>query len=207
MTLVKGRLADIYICSDAASTAFTNEATTANAAATEFTIADAAKRFVNPAAAVTVRYNGSPTTAYERIQHPGGRVVFATTPGEEAVTITGRYFASSRLAQCREWELSGDVDFVDVTCFGDTARVNLPMLHNATCTVGGFYLDESRQALLTDARLVGLDLFVDASSGAEVRYALFARASSVGTTAAADAAVEQSLSFAVVEGPYVMVGI
>src|SRR5512137_1593371 len=135
----------------AASTSFTKEATTANVAKTVFSCDDATKRFWDPATPVTVYYNDIATTTYASVQYPGGIVTWTVTPGNEAVTVSGKYLAVAAMGEVKGFTIETAWEFVDVTVMGDTMRSNLPTFRGATVTIDKFYEDETYFTELTTA--------------------------------------------------------
>ena len=214
MAIVKGRLGSIYMAKyGAGATAMTNEATTANIAATVFTITDETKRFIDPDTAVVIDYpdNATPVTNYSSIQYPGGIVTWAITPGGGSVFITGKYLAVAAVGQCRSWTLDFSTEMVDVTEFGDTFRVMQPLITNATATIEGFYADAAlfNEMISTSPRL-GIDLFVeyDAVTPANCkRYTGYGTLGSSNITVDAGGVIEQPFTVNFSDGPYYVAGL
>lgn len=209
MALIAGKLGSIYIAKYPA-TSMTNEATTANIAATVFTIDNAAKRFVDPDTAITIDYpdNATPDTTYADFQYPGGIVSWDTTPGAGSVFITGKYLAIAQVGECQSWTLEITNDFVDVTSFGDTAREQYPMMRSSTIQIQGMYVDSTLFAeLISTNPRIGFDLFLDATGGSEIRYTGYARLASTNISADVGGIVEQPLTLNVIDGPYYVAGL
>lgn len=209
MSVIKGRLGAVYIAQyGAGATAFTDEATTANVAKTVFTIDDAAKRYWDPGTAIVVKYNGGAVTSYQSIQRPGGVVTWAVTPGDSAVTVSGKYLAIAALGQCRSWSLDIGQEYHDITVFGDTARKQMPAFTASTATMEGFYADATLfNEMIGTAARIGFDLFVNATPGSELRYTGFGTISSASIEAAVDGLVEQPVEINISDGPYFVSGL
>ena len=206
MSIIKGHLGAIYIATGTAQT-LTDDATTANVAATEFVISDSDHRFLDPATAVVVEYNGSAVTTYATLQRPGGKVTWDTTPGAEAVTLSGAYIPVTELGEARGWTLDTQWEFVDVSTFGDTFRVNEPTFRGATVSIEHFYVDSSMFTIMSGGTVVGFDLFMDATASSELRYTGFAYMSSQSISAPVDGIIDEPLSLTVIDGPYYMAGL
>ena len=209
MAVIKGRLGAVYVAQyGAGATAFTDEATTANVAKTVFTITDEAKRYIDPDTAVVVKYNGSAVTNYASVQKPGGIVTWALTPGNAAVTLSGKYLAVAALGQCRSWTLDIGQSYHDITVFGDTARKQMPAFTESTVSVEGFYADETLFEEMTGTDLrVGFDLFVNATAGSELRYTGFGSIASASISAPVDGLIEQPVEINISDGPYFVSGL
>jgi len=209
MTVIKGRLGAVYMAQiGAGTTVMTDEATTANAAKTVFTIDAAAKRFIDPDTAAVVKYNAAPVTSYASIQRPGGIVTWAVTPGTSAVTISGKYLPVAVVGECKSWTLDFSTEFVDVTSFGDTYRRQVAMITQGTANIEGFYVDETlfNEMISTNPR-IGVDLFVDSTAGYEIRYTGFGTLGSTSISASIDGVVEQPFVVNFNDGPYYVAGL
>ena len=208
MAVIKGIKAAVVVASGT-STTFTAEATTANVAKTVYTITDRSKRFWDASAATTVYYNGIANTSYASIQYPGGIVTWAVSPGSSAVTVTGKYLAAAASAQARDWSMDVSYDMADATVFGNTARVQVPILRGATITVNQFYADDTFQALVRAGSLVGWQLYVNYDSGTpanDVYYIGYGYIAG-GVSAAVDGLEEEPITITVTDGPYFVSGV
>lgn len=207
MALIKGIKGAVYLASGTATT-FTDEATVANAGKTSFVIDAAAKRFWTPADAVTVKYDGSAVTSYASIQRPGGIVTWAVSPGAAAVTVSGKYYPVAQLGYVRGFSLEVNQDYIDITCMGDTMRVNSPTFGSASVSIDRFFVDETVfEDVMVAQALVGYDLFLDATGGSEVRFTGYGYMSSDTIKAAVDGVVEEPLNIVGVGQPYFVAGL
>jgi hypothetical protein len=96
--------------------AFTDEATTADATKTRFSITDDTKCYWDRNTPVTVEVDSSPVATGFHIEYPGGVIVF----DEEqtgAVTVSGKYIEVEQLAGFFNWSLTVDNKTIDITCF------------------------------------------------------------------------------------------
>jgi len=211
MAIIKGRLGAIYMAQyGAGATAMTHEATTANGPKTVFSITDEAKRFVDPDTAVVIDYNAGPVTSYSDIQYPGGIVTWGSTPGTLAVTISGSYLPVAEVGQCKAWTLDFSTEMIDVTEFGDTFRVMVPLITNGTATIEHFYADSVlfAEMISTNAR-VGVDLFVEYSGTPAdcKRYTGYGTLGSTNISVDAGGVVEQPFTINFSDGPYYVAGL
>ncbi len=113
-----GKYGAIYL-SSTIPTAFTAEATTANAERTVFQITNAAKRYWDPNTPVVVYADGAevPSTQYV-VAYAGGKVIFKKARGAGVViTVTGAAVTVARFAECHEWKLDVSTDFIDTPAF------------------------------------------------------------------------------------------
>ena len=209
MGIILGRKGAIYLAQyGAGATAFTKEAMTANVAKTVFTIDAAAKRFWDPDTAVLVYYNDIADVTYATIQRPGGVVTWTITPGNEAVTASGKYIDLAEVGECRSWSMDVSYDFVDVTDFGSTFRKQTGIMRNATVSIEAFYVDDKIfTEMMSVNETVGFDLFLDDTPASEVRYTGYGTIASVNPSAAVDGLVMCPFTISVFDGPYFVAGL
>jgi hypothetical protein len=213
MAIIKGRLGAVYLASiGAGTTTFTDEAMTANVAKTVYHITDPAKRFWDPASAVVVKYNAGAVTDYASIQYPGGAVTWAVTPGNSAVTCSGKYLAVAAVGEVKGFTLDIAQEFVDTTTLGDTMRENTPVFRGATVTVDRFYVDSTYFTEMTTAARIrcGFDLFVNYDAGTpanDLRYTGYGVIASKSISTPVDGIIDEPLTITVIDGPYYMVGL
>lgn len=209
MALIKGRLGAIWMARyGAGATVMTDEATTANGAKTVFTIDDATKRFIDPDTAVVVKYSGSAVTNYASIQRPGGVVAWTVSPGSSAVTISGKYLTAAQVGECKTWTLDLTTENIEITSFGDTFKRFTPMIVAGSVNVEGAYVDSAlfAEMISTNPRL-GIDLFLDSTSGSEVRYTGYGTISGSNIAADIGGVVEQPFTITFNDGPYYVAGL
>ena len=112
-----GIVAGLY-APTAASVTMTNEATTDSGTQTRYTITNAAKRYIDPESAVTVKVNGTPVTSGFTIEYAGGAVVFATAlAGGDTVTVSGKYYALSEVGGIKSYKVGSEAAMLDATDF------------------------------------------------------------------------------------------
>jgi hypothetical protein len=119
-TTTAGTLGAIMI--ESTRTTMTDEATTANGTNTVFTITDTDKRLISLDAdeVPVVKYGTVPVTVDSTdytIDYAKGTITFGTTPGAEAVTITGKYVTMILLPGFTKYSVDSSVSVIDVTQF------------------------------------------------------------------------------------------
>jgi hypothetical protein len=112
-----GKAGRVLIQSTDAAVVFADEATTANAGKTRYTITDNAKRYWDKNTAVAVEVDGVLVTEGYSIEYPGGVVVFDEALTVEVVTVSGAYVEVEQLAGFFNWSLSVNNKTIDTTCF------------------------------------------------------------------------------------------
>ena len=213
MALIKGTAGAIHFGTmGAASTAFTKTAMTANAGKTVFSCDDEAARFWDPAVPVTVYYNNIATATYQSVQYPGGIVTWASTPGNDAVTVSGAYLAVAAMGEVKGFTIDTAWEFVDVTVMGDAMRNNLPTFRGTTVTIDKFYEDSTYFTEMTTAtRLVcGFDLFVNRDAGTpanNIRYTGLGVIASESISTPVEGVIEGPITINVTDGVYYVAGL
>lgn len=119
-----------------AALTLTNEATTDAGAHLVYQITNAAKRVLDPTAAITVKEDGVTTVAAYTLNRLNGTVTFTVARGGAvAVTVTGFYLPQSTAISATEWSLSLSGMNGDVSEFGDVWVQRLAISKDATGTV------------------------------------------------------------------------
>jgi hypothetical protein len=195
MAVLHGNLADIHICSGTSSAtgALTLEA---NVAHTRYSIAvaDKAKRFWDQSFGVTLLVDGDPPAGTYRIIWAGGHVVFdAALAGTEVVTVEGKYYTISQLAEGREWSLDYQIGLVETTAFAAVTKTFEPVLGEGSVGITRWYVDEFFLDQIENK--LGLSLYVTESTGS--RYDIFARLSKGSIKVPANSLIEESLTFTI----------
>lgn len=192
-----GKHAAVRVMSDT-STPFTNEATTANAGRTIYTIDDRSRRYWDRDTALTVTLDGQPVPRAEyRIQHAGGRIHFREPQDAGAVvTVSGAFVSVVTAVQTREFTLTLDRELDDVTVFESAGwRERLAGVGGAAGTLSGFYDADNlfTDRLLQQKPLV-LELQPDGANDGEV-FSMYVVMESQELAAAVEGAVETSVSW------------
>lgn len=109
--------------------AFTNQATTANAARTIYQITDASMQVWDRKATVTVQRSTDggttwttlePVTDGYSIQTLSGSIIFTNARATGTlIRVSGSYIPLSVAAECTEWKISKNANLLDVTKFQD----------------------------------------------------------------------------------------
>jgi hypothetical protein len=197
-----GYKADVYITS-APSVGLTNEATTADAGWLNYTITNAAKRYLDDTVTPLVQTSPDGTTWSTAVgytlNYVGAIVTFGTARavGTQIRFSTGSYFPYAQLGQSKEWSLEVDSTLLDVTPFSPAGawKVYLDSINGATAKVGRYWLDGTFLATLVTGAKVVLVLYVDATS--TTRYEAYAFLKSDSIKAAVTATVDEELSFVI----------
>ena len=201
MTVTAGYKSDVYITSTP-SVSMTNEATTADATRELYTITDSLKRYWDDSAAFVIETSPDGTTwsaaAGYTLQYVGGVVVFgsAQSVGTQIRVTSGKYFPFSKLANGTEWDISVDMNLVDVTKFGDVWKLQLPLQKSGSAKVNSYFVDGTFLSYLGSKMI--LILYVDATS--TTRYETFAYLTNESIKTVATGVIEDDLSFEI-SGP------
>lgn len=115
--MITGKVGAIYVQTSAAPVAFTNEATTADAAKQRYTITNTAKRYWDKSTPVTVKVDGNTVTTGFTIEYAGGVVVFDVSQGTAVVTVSGAYLTVSQAGGFFKWSLDLEQETAEVTTF------------------------------------------------------------------------------------------
>ena len=101
-----------------ASIVFTDEATTANATYTRYTITDSDKCYWDKTTVPVIEVDDVVVTTGYSIEYPGGVIVFdvALTAGN-VVTVSGKYVVVEQLAGFFNWSLTVNNTTIDATSF------------------------------------------------------------------------------------------
>ena len=207
MAVIKGVNAAIYIAQYPATT-FTDEAMTANVAKTVFTADVAAHRFWDPDSATVIKYNGGAVTNYSTLHYPGGEVAWAVTPGNSAVTASGKYLTIAVVAQAYHWELAFEPTDIEYVLFGAAGKSRVRTIVDATIGFERMFNDAAffTEAASANAR-IGVDLFDDTTAGLESRMTCYCRVASMGTSSSSEDLVRENVTLAVIDGPYAVAGL
>jgi hypothetical protein len=196
MASISGKVAGIYAAAVGTPTAFTDEATTANAAKTIFTITAATKRAWPLDATIVVKYNGSVVTTGFTLQRAGGKVVFDTSPGASAVTVSGTFSTVTECAGMYDWKETSSVkeqdvtDFTAATATGCETHAAVGLTHN-TLACSSYWQSTAFQAAI--GALYYVKAFISATTGE--RYEGWCVLTAADTDAAIDSIIEQPLTF------------
>jgi len=120
-----------------APVAMAAEATTELVADTVFQITSAAKRIIDPDAALTVLVNAVPVSSGFTVDYLFGKVTFSPALGAaDVVTLTGNYLPTSDLLEAKEASISMTRDLADSTVFkADPNRTRTALLKDASGSI------------------------------------------------------------------------
>jgi hypothetical protein len=115
---MSGKIGAVLVRTADPAISFTDEATTASADYKRYAITNAAKRYWDKTAAVTVKKNSIAVTTGFIVEYPGGVIVFDTAldPGD-VVTVSGKYVTVSQPAGFFNWSVQTSVKTLETTCF------------------------------------------------------------------------------------------
>jgi len=193
MAVMVGRLADVYIASGT-GTAMTGEATSSLGSGV-YQITTAARRAINPNAAITVLDGASAVNpAYYRFAFGSGKVIFTNgyTPSG-SVTIDGEYLTLSQAAQGQSWALEVETSTEESHTFGDEWKEQTSVMSEASITFDRLYEDSYFQTNI--GQYYVLALYLNTSTGA--RYVCAAQCESAGRTSSNSSLVRENASFVV----------
>lgn len=199
MAVTAGYKADVYI-TGGAPVAFTNEATTANAARTQYTITNTARQHLARDVDVVVESSPDGVTwatvdpSEYTVQHAIGRIDFDTARAVgTSVRVDGAYLTASRLGGGRSWTLDVSVNIEDASEFGDGWRARQATIREGSASLERWWLDEAMLGVLTAGTSVVLVLYPNYAAGS--RYVAYAAFTTDGVSTAVDGLVDESLDF------------
>ncbi len=195
-----GKYGALFLSATGASTAFTDEATTANATRTVYQITSTSKRYWDPATAIVVEVDGTAIAATEyTIAYAGGKIIFKVARAEGAVvTVTGGYLTVAQFAECHEWKMDVKTDMIETPKFqsdykhyidGQTG-ITGSFSHWFTVAAGAWFLTR-----LTAKRPLLLLLYDQYATGIDERFELCAYLDGDSISLMQSGAVDESISF------------
>jgi len=194
MAVIAGYEASLYLMdTDQTPAALTLEPLEAvDAGRTVWRVSARAKRWLNPAVAVTVKVDGV-ITVPQAIIHAGGFVRFANgVAAGAAVTIDGEYFtAVNKLAGAKQWSLDIQADELDVTSWDSGKwREFMTVIKGATASFDKWWFDQFFLDYIQDTTAVGLEL----RTKDDKRYYCYGNITSDSIKAASEGAIEESIN-------------
>lgn len=165
MAILAGRLCTLYV--GGTPTTMTTEACTQIGATDSYQIAEAAKRAIDPATAVEVFEDGSPSTP-PAIDYVNG-IISYDDGGHGTITITAKYIPLHAFAEAKSADIVvPQAVMADVTLMGDTGSRVLEVAKKCEITLAHFAtpatdFDVSESGLLFSALLAGELIFVRAA--------------------------------------------
>lgn len=141
MAVLAGSSADVYIATGA-GTSMTGEAVTSLGSGV-YQITDAAKRAINPNAALTVLDGVStiPAANYS-VGYGSGKITLTNgyTLGG-TMTVTGTYLTLAQLGQGFEWTLDTELSLEETQTFGDGWKERTVVMKSGSVSFQRFYAD------------------------------------------------------------------
>jgi hypothetical protein len=189
---ISGKVAAVYVQTDDAAVAFTNEECVASDDGLRHTIADEDMRYWDPDTPVVVKVDGETVTSGFTLEHAGGVVVFDADP-EGEVTVSGKYLTVEKAGGFYNWSLDLSAEMAETTAFGDPWKKFTPTVKEASGSAECYWGDERFFDAL-GSRVV-IALYVDDREGSKQRYEGFARISSDGVTVDMTDVIKETIDF------------
>lgn len=188
---ISGKLGAVYKTDGTASIAFTDEATTGNAAYTKYVISNSNKRFWDNSVLIVVKKNGTVISSGFEIEYAGGVIVF-TTPltDTDVITVSGKYFNIVQCATFFNWKLDIQQDLKETTTFASGGwKEQTPTTKSWSASADGYWADGSFGGLM-GVNII-MSLFVDSSSNKRYEGYLYLKKNSISD--AVDDVVKESV--------------
>jgi len=184
---------------------FTDEATTANAAKTRYTITDATKRYWDQNTVPVVKKGVDVVTSGYKIEYPGGVVVFDTPQEDETITVSGKYITVEQLAGFFNWSLTVNNNTIDVTAFeSDEWQEFILATKNFTVSAEKFWASDGNFLDRMGSEVI-LVLYTDFGT-AKTRFEGYAVISTSAVSVPVDGLVNDQLNFQGKNGIYMREG-
>lgn len=154
---------------------FNNEATTANAERTEYTITNKTKRYWDKGTKVTVTIEPAYHEHYY-IEHAGGKIVFdKPLPGGSTVNVSGAFVTTSLVAECRECSIAMSNPASDTTVYEIPGRRKQATIPEASGTLTGFYnVNDNLKDFMFEGRPIIIEADFDSLDGAGEIFCCYA---------------------------------
>ncbi len=193
MALV-GAVGAVYVQTDAAPVAFTDQATTANADYTRYQVTDPAYRYWPLDAAITVKKNGAVITTGFALERAGGFVVFdAPLLETDTVTVSGTALTVAQAGGFFNWSLEPDQEVKDVTTFASGGwKEFAATLKDWSGSAEAYWGDDRFFKAL--GQILVVKLYVD-SGPSQACFEGFAVISGDGAKGSTDTVVQETINF------------
>jgi hypothetical protein len=130
----------VVVKATAPAVALSNEAMSLLSGDT-FVVTNAAKRILDPGAAIVIHDDGSPVAAGDfAVDYLAGTVTFAAPPATPVTINSGAYLPAHAVAGAREFSISMERVELEDTEFGDTLKSRFVGLKFASGSLSGFFL-------------------------------------------------------------------
>jgi hypothetical protein len=184
---------------------FTDEATTANATKTRYTITDATKRYWDQNTVPVVKKDGVEVTSGYKIEYPGGVIVFDEALNTEVITVSGKYITVEQLAGFFNWSLTVNNNTIDVTTFeSDEWQEFILATKNFTVSAEKFWTSDGNFLDRMGSEVI-LVLYTDFGT-AKTRFEGYAVISTSAVSVPVDGLVNDQLNFQGKNGIYMREG-
>ena len=194
---ILGAVGAVYMQTDAAAVAFTDEATTGDAGHLRYQIDDTTMRYWDRATTITVDADAVLVDADDyTIEYLSGYIVFAVARGgAEVITVCGAYVTLAQLGGVFGWSLEISSAAAECTTLSSNSwRENIAGVVGFQGSVEAYWLNGDVLGLLTsDTELVFL-LYTDAGVSLQ-RYEGFGHLTTDGVKLAVDAVTQEPLEF------------
>jgi hypothetical protein len=119
---IQGKLGELWIQTGTATDFTTEVCDVVGASDVLYQITSASKRqWDNATTPLVYKATVLQNSGYT-VQKPVGRILFGTTPGASAITVSGHYFATAEETMVQNWELQFTSDIFQTTGLGATFR-------------------------------------------------------------------------------------
>jgi len=201
-----GKVGRVLTQSSATPVAFTDEAATANAAYTRYTIIDSDKRYWDKNTAPTVKKNGATVTSGYSVEYPGGVIVFdSALLASDIVTISGKYVVVEQLAGFFNWSLTVNNKTIDATCYESGEWDEFVMgTKNFSVTAEKFFANSEDFSQRIGEEMIVV-LYADFGT-VKTRFEGYATVSGDDVSSAVGEIVKDKLSFQGTQGVYFRTG-
>jgi hypothetical protein len=203
MTAVAGHTGAIYYTNNASSVSMTNEAMTDSGDHTTYTVTNAAHRYWDDTAILTVQTSpdGSTWTTQSStlytVQYVGGKIIWnsAQANGTQVrISTGGKYYAYTTFAQGTDWEFDGQVEMLDTTVIGGgRAKSYIPGLLTGKFSMKAFWVDNT---FLNNIQ-TGFRLIFSGSTNGTKRYEAYVYTSADKVKDTVNKTVDEDLEFQV----------
>lgn len=191
---IAGKVGAVYVQTADAPVAFTDEATTANATYTRYTITNTSKRYWSKSYAVTVKKNSVVQTSGFSIEYAGGVIVFdSALQPTDVVTVSGYYVTVSQAGGFFNWSLDAELETAEATTFASQGWKQFePTLKGFSGSAEAYWGNADFFNKL--GQEVVVVLYTDAGT-AKNRYEGYALITSDGIETAVDALIQETIEF------------
>lgn len=182
-----------------AAVAFTDAATTANGARTEYQITDTSKRVWDPTAPITVERSPDGTTwttvtSGFTLDRLNGKVLFSVAQASGTlIRVDGSYLPMTTAGEAYEFTYTLEADNQDFSAFQDEWVKRQQGQKDASASLSKWHIDQTFKDKLESGAQLVLEFYVDSSVGIDLK--MWAICASDEISASADGLIEESIEF------------